>query len=143
MPLTLTYVSESLIEPARCAATLADIAAAARQRNAERGLAAALLFAGGRFAQTIEGTSADVDALMARIACDPRHRVLAVVERRRLDERSMSGWSMAISSDSVFVSQAMTRTMPGRLPAAPADVRRLLKLIRAFTAHPRPTDAAV
>lgn len=142
MPLTLTYVSESLIDPARCAATLAEVAAAARQRNAACGVAAALLFAGGRFAQTIEGPPADVDALMSRITCDPRHRILAIVERRRMEERSMSGWSMAISSDSVFVSQAMTRTMPGPLPAAPADVRRLLKLIRAFTANPRPTGGA-
>jgi len=133
MFLTITYVSDSLIEPASCAAAVEQIVAEARPCNATLGVTGALLFAGNRFAQTIEGPEAVVDALMARIERDPRHLVRAVVKRHRIDERCFQAWSMAYSGDSVFVSQAVARALSGTLPSSSADVRRLLQMMRAFT----------
>ncbi len=131
--LTITYVSESLLAPAVRAAAVERLVIHARQCNATLGVTGALLFAGNRFAQTIEGDEAVADALMMRIEHDARHRVLCVVERHGIDDRSFPAWSMAYSGDSVFVAQAVARALSGTLPSAPVDVRRLLQMMRAFT----------
>lgn len=135
--LSLTYISECLIEPVWRAATVAQIAADARRRNAARCVTGALLYAGNRFAQTIEGADADVDNLMARIAADPRHRILAIVERHPITARRMAGWAMVYSGDSIFVTRSIARAMSDGQPSSPADVDRLLQIIRAFTLDPR------
>ena len=131
--ITITYVSDCLLEAADCAAAIEQMLDDARNRNAASGVTGALLFAGHRFAQTIEGADLVVDALMTRIGRDPRHRVRAIVERRAISERHFPGWSMAYSGNSVFVSQAVARASLGTLASAPADVRRLLQMMRAFT----------
>lgn len=144
MFLTITYVSDCLIEAADRAAAIEQMFDDARDRNAARGVTGALLFAGNRFAQTIEGGYLVVDALMTRIDRDPRHRVRAIVERRAISERRFPGCSVAYLGDSVFVSRALARALSGGPIPPPADAHRLLQMLREFTVpmparRPRPS----
>jgi hypothetical protein len=71
-----------------------DIVAVARRHNAERAITGALLFDGERFCQLLEGSQADVQALMQTIERDPRHTHLAVLlAGRPLAARSMPRWA--------------------------------------------------
>lgn len=68
---------------------------AARRHNGDSGITGMLLFREGDFMQLLEGTVADVDALYARIAEDPRHRDLDMLQATDAAERMMPGWRMA------------------------------------------------
>ena len=46
------------------------------------------------FIQVLEGHEAAVEALLARIARDPRHTGMMVVSRSRIDGRMFGGWAM-------------------------------------------------
>lgn len=65
-----------------------------RTNNEAAGLTGILLYSGGNFLQVLEGEGAAVDALMARIERDPRHRNLIVLMRRPITERMFPTWSM-------------------------------------------------
>ena len=68
------------------------------QRNNDRdGLTGALGAHDGRFIQVIEGPSGLLDGLLRRLAPDPRHRDIVILDRRRITERQFAGWSMASS----------------------------------------------
>lgn len=68
------------------------------QRNNDRdGLTGALGAHEGRFIQVIEGPSGVLDGLLRRLAGDPRHRDIVILDRRPITERQFAGWSMASS----------------------------------------------
>lgn len=74
-------------------AELDELLIRARQRNHADGLTGLLVFGGGGFVQVVEGESADVDAVYARIARDPRHEVLMHTSRP-IDRRHFPEWQM-------------------------------------------------
>ncbi len=67
----IVYLSASraLLDPPAVEALLA----VSRRNNAERGITGLMLYHDGSFLQVIEGPKAQVQALYARIAADPRH----------------------------------------------------------------------
>ncbi len=68
------------------------------QRNNDRdGLTGALGAHDGRFIQVIEGQSGVLDGLLRRLAGDPRHRDIVILDRRPITQRQFTGWSMASS----------------------------------------------
>ncbi len=92
-PLTqVLYLSEALARP--CDVTA--LVEAARRKNAALSLNGALCYSGGHFAQWLEGPAAALDATLATIAADPRHRGLRVLLRREVERRDFEGWHMAL-----------------------------------------------
>jgi len=57
-----------------------------------------LLYSERGFFQILEGAPEDVDALMARIATDPRHRAVTVIIREPIARRSFGDWTMGYAS---------------------------------------------
>lgn len=88
----ITYLSEqsSPFSPSELLALLKQC----HDNNPRRGLTGMLLYGNGTFLQTIEGEAADVDALVGKIATDPRHRGFRVLSRETVSERLHEGWSM-------------------------------------------------
>jgi hypothetical protein len=90
--LTLTYTSSAtrLLSVAQ----LVDLIEQIRPKNARLGVTGLLLYSGGNVIQTLEGDADVVDDLLAAIRADRRHRGVRVVDRRLVDERAFSTWSM-------------------------------------------------
>jgi len=91
---TLAYVSRSRIgsDPAG----VAHIARRAARRNAALGLTGALYFDDRVFFQTLEGPAEGLATVMERIARDPRHTDLRVLDRREVYSRLFEGWEMKL-----------------------------------------------
>ncbi|WP_299052116.1 BLUF domain-containing protein [uncultured Nocardioides sp.] len=89
---SLTYVSTAAA-PFRLSA-LHDLMVSSRARNASLDVTGMLLYAGGRFIQTLEGPADAVDGLFERIAADPRHRRVVRTLHDDVVERSFPDWSM-------------------------------------------------
>lgn len=93
MPLIhLIYVSSARDELA--ADELASIMTASVRNNASRAVTGMLLYAGGNFMQVLEGPEQAVEGTYQRLAKDPRHCGLFVLERGPIASRSFDGWSM-------------------------------------------------
>ena len=75
-------------------AEIEAILASARARNAAQNVTGMLLYADRSFLQVLEGVQADVEAIFARIAKDPRHTGLSVLLEYNVPERNFREWSM-------------------------------------------------
>lgn len=64
------------------------------RQNAGDEVTGLLLYANGRFMQVVEGPSASIDALMARLERDPRHHTITVLSRTEVTQREFARWSM-------------------------------------------------
>lgn len=71
-----------------------DILEVSRRNNAEAGVSGMLLYAMGNFIQYIEGEEREIDLLYARIADDPRHRQITVLNEGGTDVRQFPDWTM-------------------------------------------------
>lgn len=67
----------------------------ARRYNGDHGITGLLLYRDGVFMQLLEGAAAEIDGLYARIAADPRHRDIDMLQAADEAERMMPGWQMA------------------------------------------------
>jgi len=94
--ISFTYLSTAT-EP-YSADQLRDLLATSRERNHAAELTGMLLYAGGHFIQTLEGVEGIVDATLARIQRDTRHRNLYVVLREEIETRAFPDWSMGFES---------------------------------------------
>lgn len=100
-----------------------DMLDSARRNNGPRSVSGLLYCAQNQFAQTLEGDEADVEAIYAKIAADPRHGSLTVI-RRPITERQFSEWSMAFVDTStaeaarVLVNNHITSYEPTKWPVA-------------------------
>lgn len=82
------------------------------QRNNDRdGLTGALGAHDGRFIQVIEGPTAVLDGLLRRLAGDPRHRDIVILDRRPITQRQFTGWSMTSSRLGPETAPALERLM--------------------------------
>ncbi|MES2861301.1 MAG: BLUF domain-containing protein [Pseudomonadota bacterium] len=79
---------------AESALKMSDILAEARPANARNGITGVLTAVNGRFVQIVEGSSAALDGLLAKLLRDPRHSDLVVIERRASRSRLFSDWDM-------------------------------------------------
>jgi hypothetical protein len=73
-----------------------DLVTASARRNARHGITGVLLFGGGHFLQVLEGPPEVVDALVGRIAADPRHTDFEVLLRRPVSSRQFAHWGMVL-----------------------------------------------
>lgn len=91
---------------------VATILGEAQRNNARIGLTGALAAHDGRFLQVVEGESGILDALLRRLAVDPRHRDLVILDRVDIAARRFSDWSMAnatISPDKAPLLDQLTK----------------------------------
>lgn len=71
-----------------------DIVRNARSENSLHAITGVLLFDGLNFTQYFEGDEADVDALLANIMRDKRHKNIVVVLSGHLNSRLYHDWGM-------------------------------------------------
>jgi hypothetical protein len=96
----LVYRSHSLVpQPGRNAA-LAEIFKTARSHNKRAGITGALLITDHWFVQALEGEESAVRDLYARIADDPRHEQVTLIESGSVGVRVFPRWAMAEVSKS-------------------------------------------
>ncbi len=74
---------------------MATILAESQRNNDRDGLTGALAAHEGRYIQVLEGNGPDIDRLLRRLADDPRHRDVTIMDRRPIDCRSFGDWTMA------------------------------------------------
>lgn len=77
---------------------VADIAVKSRSNNRQADITGLLVFDGMHFCQQLEGCAREVDAAMARIQEDPRHRNVAVLHQGPLAKRRFSRFSLGFTS---------------------------------------------
>lgn len=93
--LSLIYVSRPLVDPEARARVLDDIQAVSIARNTDLDITGLLISTSGYFAQILEGPESGVEAVMARIAVDPRHHEVRIIRRSDVSERRFPHWRMA------------------------------------------------
>ncbi|OOQ61418.1 BLUF domain-containing protein [Mucilaginibacter pedocola] len=71
-----------------------NLLAKSRARNASNDITGILLYHEGNFIQLLEGEQAKVDETLERIAGDPSHKNIIVIDEGDLDERNFGAWSM-------------------------------------------------
>jgi len=76
--------------------------------NPKLGLTGLLIHGNGSFLQAIEGPEAAVEALVAKIERDPRHKNFRILRRENIDRRSYGGWSMGFQR----LSEQMLKEVP-------------------------------
>jgi hypothetical protein len=87
---------------------LTQLLMSARANNTRRGVTGLLLYIDGSFLQVLEGEDRVVDALLERIAQDPRHDRVSILLRRTIEQRQYAEWAMG------FVSpKHLTESLPG------------------------------
>lgn len=94
---------------------------ASARNNPKLGLTGALICERGRFLQILEGPRPAVSAMLARIARDPRHSQMVIVDIQEITERAYADWTMS------FIDGDTAPAEIGRLPdldVAPADTLR-------------------
>ncbi len=90
---------------------------AARRNNAALKLTGALVLDRGRFLQVLEGAREAVSTMLLRIAADPRHCNMRLVDFSETTGRRYSNWSMAyMDAEDSSASVRLTR-----FDAAPAE----------------------
>ncbi len=109
---------------------VATILAESQRNNGRDGLTGALAAHQGRFLQVIEGPPAVLNQLLHRLAGDPRHKDIVVIDRLPITERRFAGWTMA----SARITPALTALLdalvvdpsiePERTVAALAEASR-------------------
>ncbi len=91
--LQVIYVSS--VNPVTGGVDPAPILVVSRRNNAREGITGMLYSDGGRFLQVLEGPAEAVDAALARIRRDQRHRGMVEVSRREVKIREFGSWEMA------------------------------------------------
>ena len=106
MPLErLTYVSHSA-EPAESVMAVSDILEQSIRNNRGNNITGALAFTPSRFVQVLEGSHGSLDVLLLKLAMDPRHYDMIVLDRIPIQHRLFSDWSMIAP---VFTPQGQVR----------------------------------
>jgi hypothetical protein len=95
----LAYYSTNLIKQSTSPrqSELRKIILSAGSHNRERGITGGLMFNRDYFGQVLEGDRASVSDLFCRIAKDPRHRSVVIVEASAVDKRRFDRWAMGLA----------------------------------------------
>nr|WP_288757035.1 BLUF domain-containing protein [uncultured Brevundimonas sp.] len=83
----LVFVSKAVGDAGQSPQSLAHILGASERNNRRDEVSGAMMFHGDEIVQIVEGARTDLDRLMRRVAVDPRHCDLVVVEDRPVMQR--------------------------------------------------------
>ena len=114
-------------------ATLAGILSAARRHNPQWGITGALICRHDVYLQLIEGPSASIDALYARILNDDRHTEIRLLLEEEMDERLFPAWAM-LDDEAPSLFWSAEDVAKGTLETASAEELRA-PFIRLSQAH--------
>ncbi|WP_165356294.1 BLUF domain-containing protein [Sphingosinicella sp. BN140058] len=128
---SLLYASASALAPGDEQAEIERIVTSARMRNSRLGITGTLVFTKTSFAQILEGPNEAVDSLMERIAKDPRHDQVTVVDTIEADARLFDGWSLSYSGASRYVDKHIAPLLDGGGREEAQQLRRLMKALAA------------
>ncbi|MEJ8813660.1 BLUF domain-containing protein [Variovorax ureilyticus] len=87
----------SLLATDQSTTVVGQIVAVSRARNLRDGITGLLVFDGMRFCQHFEGPPEAVQALLARLAADPRHVELRVLYDGELTQRRYQRFEMGLA----------------------------------------------
>ncbi|MGP9544297.1 BLUF domain-containing protein [Psychrobacter sp. AOP7-B1-25] len=101
----VAYVSRVPIQDRsiRMPTGLSDIITVSSKHNPESQITGIISYREGQYLQVLEGPSAEVDKLMAKIASDPRHEDIWVFLDQNVTERSFKNWGVSVFD---FVDQS-------------------------------------
>ena len=111
----------STLAPDQPTAVVAEIAAKARQVNAELDVTGLLIFDGQRFCHQLEGPQKAVLKLIERIRNDPRHVNVEVVHNGPLAGRRFQQFSLAFSTLEDVDALARLEKLDGQAAVAAFD----------------------
>ena len=120
----LVYRSTST-RPTQALVSLAELLGESQRNNARAGLTGALAAHNGKFLQVLEGDPGQLDILQRRLANDPRHRDIVVLDRRPTDTRLFDDWSMA----SATITPALAPELDALMAEAQPSASRLIGLM--------------
>lgn len=131
----LMYRSRSRIPEPDRKIELGTLFSTARRNNKRAGVTGALLLTGDWFVQVLEGDGPAVRSLYEKIAADPRHDSVTLLESTEVGERVFARWSMAKVAEDGEPDIPLIAHEDGIAPAAgrtatPAQ-HRLLTTMRA------------
>ena len=95
----LVYRSQLTIPPESRGTEIASILEDSRRKNVDREVTGALLIWQDYVVQTLEGEETVVRGLYEKIADDPRHEAVTLLEAKGVADRNFAKWSMARISD--------------------------------------------
>jgi hypothetical protein len=107
----IVYVSEAVGAASDGLMPLIDIVGASDRNNRRDHLTGVLLRHERRFLQAIEGTRADLDRLMARLAGDKRHKNIRILSDEPIQQRLFPDWGMARVDPTREVADFLDRAM--------------------------------
>lgn len=90
----IIYISDHTGPAADIAQHLDDICRTAKARNPELMITGLLFYHEGNFLQAIEGEKTNLEALMANLESDPRHKNITRIVDTEIGARSFSDWNM-------------------------------------------------
>ncbi len=114
---------------------LAELTAAAREKNKRLNITGVLLYMSGRFFQVLEGEFAAVEDVYASIVADKRHREVTQIIFETISRRSFSDWSMSLinlSGDKLDQILALSDPQSGSASLRDLPEGRSKKLLLAF-----------
>ncbi|HEY7810259.1 MAG TPA: BLUF domain-containing protein [Allosphingosinicella sp.] len=132
---SLLYASISTLPGLEPEAAIEELVAGARKRNGELDVTGCLIFAGGRFAQVLEGEYATVTGLMDRIARDPRHREVTILEQEERRARRFANWELDYAGPSFFVQRTISRPVAEAMRGSRRGIDSLLEIMTTFRAE--------
>lgn len=95
----LAYYSTNLIKKSKTPnrSELRNIVLSAGTNNRKLGVTGGLMFNRDYFGQVLEGDRSAVSELFCRIARDPRHRSIVIMEATVVQQRVFERWSMGLA----------------------------------------------
>jgi hypothetical protein len=106
------YCSEATV-PTESLLVIAEILAVSQRNNERDSLTGALAVNDGWFLQAIEGPPSAIDSLLRRLAADPRHRNIEILDRRPIDQRRFAAWSMISARVTPAVAPDLRQAIDG------------------------------
>lgn len=73
---------------------VSDILEQSVRNNRGNNITGALAFTTNRFAQVLEGSHGSLDVLLLKLAMDPRHYDMIIIDRVPIQHRLFSDWAM-------------------------------------------------
>lgn len=122
------YASEAVGATGTSTLSIAQILGVAERNNRRDHITSCVMFHQGYFLQVIEGARVDVDRLLKRLAVDPRHSGLRILQDRPIPDRAVED-AMSICGDPKAVLQTLGLPCLSQIGANDAD--RLLDLRKA------------
>lgn len=109
----------------------------ASRSNEKRHVSGLLAFDSQCFLQVLEGSRENVNHIFGRIASDPRHRHVVLLEAVAVDERQFGRWSMAFApADAKHADLYLRYGTEPRFNPYPMRAPAALALLRAMAPAP-------